>query len=62
MINRIFNRNSAMNNFEYFRKWLIDKKITFTHSFDMVYFKKWVANESEENLKEELRVLIDKYF
>lgn len=28
----------------------------------MVYFKKWVANESEENLKEELRVLIDKYF
>lgn len=47
-----------MNNFGNFKKWLHEKNIVFEHSFDLVYFKKWVANESEENLRESLKYLI----
>lgn len=50
MINRIFIRNEIPKNFPYFMDWLKRKSINYPHTFDFLYFKKWILEEKQENL------------
>lgn len=42
MVNRIFNRKEIADHFPFFIKWLKAKKIEYPHTFDFIYFKKWI--------------------
>lgn len=42
MINRIFNRREIPNNFPHFINWLKTKNISYSHTFDFIYFKRWI--------------------
>lgn len=61
-INRVFKRNEVSENFPYYISWLKKNKISYDYSLDLVYFKKWVLTDEADNLKQNLKILIDKYF
>lgn len=62
MINRIFIRGEIENNFPYFNEWLQKKNITYQHTFDFVYFKKWILEEKQEILENNIGLLHKNYF
>jgi hypothetical protein len=62
MINRIFNRKEIANNFPHFIAWLKSKGIHYSHTFDFVYFKKWILEESQDNLEKNISLLHRKFF
>ena len=45
MVNRIFNRKEVLDHFPFFAQWLKKNKIDYPHTFDFVYFKRWIYEE-----------------
>lgn len=62
MINRIFIRKEIPNNFPHFINWLRTKGIKYPHTFDFIYFKKWILEETQENLERNISLLHKKFF
>ena len=62
MINRIFIRKEIPNNFPHFINWLQNKGIKYQHTFDFIYFKKWILEETQENLEKNISLLHKKFF
>lgn len=62
MINRIFNRKEVNENFPFFVKWLEAKGVHYDHTFDFIYFKKWIYSESQENLEKNIALLHQTFF
>jgi hypothetical protein len=62
MINRIFNRKEAGDNFPYFNKWLAQRKIQYPHAFDFHYFKQWIHEETQDNLEKNIALLHKTFF
>lgn len=62
MVNRIFNRKEIADHFPFFIKWLKAKKIEYPHTFDFIYFKKWILEESQQNLERNIALLHKTFF
>jgi hypothetical protein len=62
MINRIFNRKEISDHFPFFIKWLKTKKIEYPHTFDFIYFKKWILEETQQNLERNIALLHKTFF
>ena len=62
MINRIFERADLGKSFPYFFEWLKLKKISYPHSFDFVYFKRWILEEEQQRLGENIQHLHKIFF
>lgn len=62
MINRIFNRKEVKEHFPSFMNWLAKKKYQYPHTFDMTYFKKWIYEETQENLEKNISLLHKTFF
>ena len=62
MINRIFNRKEIPDHFPFFIKWLKTKKYEYPHTFDFIYFKKWILEETQQNLERNIALLHKTFF
>jgi len=62
MINRIFNRKEIADHFPFYVKWLKTKKIDYPHTFDFIYFKKWIFEETQQNLERNIALLHKTFF
>ena len=62
MINRIFNRKEIGEHFPYFNQWLKRKGISYPHTFDFLYFKRWILEENQENLEKNISLLHKTFF
>lgn len=62
MVNRIFNRKEISEYFPFFSQWLKKKKIQYPHTFDFIYFKRWIYEEVQENLERNIALLHKTFF
>lgn len=62
MINRIFNRKEIPDHFPFYVKWLKTRKIDYPHTFDFIYFKKWILEETQQNLERNIALLHKTFF
>lgn len=62
MINRIFERKDLPKSFPYYFDWLKSEKISYPHSFDFVYFKRWILEERQQNLSDNIQHLHKMFF
>lgn len=56
-INRIFVRKEIPKNFPYFIQWLKINNIKYKHTFDFVFFKKWILEEKQDNLHQNISLV-----
>ena len=58
----VFNRKEIPDHFPFFIKWLKTKKIEYPHTFDFIYFKKWILEETQQNLERNIALLHKTFF